>query len=70
MTFRFRTLSILAAALLAFAALQPAWAQSQDARGNIVGRVTDPSGAVIPSASIKATNPATGVNVGARGSTA
>jgi hypothetical protein len=36
-------------------------AQSQDARGMIVGRVTDPSGAVVPGAEIRAVNAATGV---------
>lgn len=36
-------------------------AQSQDSRGTIVGRVTDPTGAVVPGAEIRATNVATGV---------
>ncbi len=54
-------------AVLAAAALAGlAHAQSQDARGNILGRVTDPSGAVIPLAEVKARNTATGVTVGAR----
>ena len=34
---------------------------AQDSRGTIVGRVSDPTGAVIPGANIKATNVATGV---------
>ena len=36
-------------------------AQSQDARGSIVGRVMDATGAVVPAAEIRATNVATGV---------
>ena len=32
---------------------------SQDTRGSIVGRITDPSGAVVPGATIVVTNPAT-----------
>src|SRR5260221_3805935 len=37
-------------------------ANSQTFRGAINGTVTDPSGAVVPSASVKATNGATGIN--------
>lgn len=37
--------------------------QSQDARGNIVGRVLDSSGAAVPGADVKAINDATGVTV-------
>ena len=33
---------------------------SQDTRGSITGRVTDPSGAIIPNASVVVSNPATG----------
>lgn len=36
-------------------------AQTADARGALVGRVTDPSGAVVPGAEIRAINAATGV---------
>jgi len=36
-------------------------AQAPDPRGNIVGRVTDPTGAVIPGAEVRVTNAATGV---------
>ena len=39
---------------------------AQDARGSIVGRVTDPSGAVIPNADIKAVNAATGVTAASK----
>jgi len=39
----------------------PLLAQSQDARGNIVGRVLDPSGAVVPGTEVKGVNDATGV---------
>src|SRR5262249_12944101 len=36
---------------------------SQDTRGSIVGRITDPSGAVVPSATVVVTNPETGVKI-------
>lgn len=42
------------------------FAQSQDARGNIVGRVTDPTGAVVPGADVKARSATTGVVVGSK----
>jgi len=44
----------------------PLLAQSQDARGNIVGRVLDPTGAVVPSTQVKGINDATGVTVSVR----
>ena len=50
----------LAAVLMAVLCLT-AFGQSQDARGQIVGRVTDPSGAVVPAAEVRAINSATGV---------
>jgi hypothetical protein len=50
-TVKFLTVSLLLVAPLA----------AQDARGSVVGRVTDPSGAVIPTAEVRATNAATGV---------
>jgi hypothetical protein len=34
---------------------------SQDTRGSIVGRISDPSGAIVPGATVVVTNPATGV---------
>jgi Carboxypeptidase regulatory-like domain/TonB dependent receptor len=40
--------------------------RAQDARGTIVGRVTDPSGAVLAAVEVHATNTATGVVVSAR----
>ncbi len=46
--------------LLILAAM-PLMAQSQDARGNIVGRVLDPTGAVVPATEVKGVNAATGV---------
>ncbi len=52
---------LLAAALLFLAASTMA----QDPRGTILGRVTDPSGAVIPGVEIRATNAQTGVSVAA-----
>ncbi|MEK7407446.1 MAG: carboxypeptidase-like regulatory domain-containing protein, partial [Acidobacteriota bacterium] len=56
MAMRLLTFSVMV--LLALAATCPA----QEARGSILGRVSDPSGAVIPGASIKITNTATGVS--------
>jgi hypothetical protein len=44
--------------LLCFLVLAPAW--SQDARGTIVGRITDPSGAVVPGVQVIVTNVAMG----------
>ena len=38
----------------------------QDSRGTIVGRVVDPTGAVVPGADVKATNVATGVVASAK----
>jgi len=51
----------LRGALILFFTSGMLFGQSQDARGNIVGRVTDASGAVIPGADVRATNIATGV---------
>lgn len=51
--------SLLSLALLA---LLPWSIQAQDANGRVVGRVTDPSGAVIPNARIAATNTATNIS--------
>ncbi len=51
-------LSLLVAGLL--------FAQSQDARGNIVGRVLDPTGAVVPNAEVKAISASTGVVVASK----
>lgn len=48
--------------LLALLALLPWSIQAQDATGRVVGRVTDPSGAVIPNAAITATNAATNIS--------
>ncbi len=58
---RFAFATVLAAALAI-----PAFPQAQDARGTIVGRVTDPSGAVVPGAEVRATNAATGVAAATR----
>ena len=41
-------------------------AAAQDARGTIVGRVLDPTGAAIPNADIRVTNKATGVTAASR----
>ncbi len=43
-----------------------ACALAQETRGTILGRVTDPSGAVIAGADVRATNIATGVTAGAK----
>lgn len=53
-------LTIFAAVLL----VVPLW--GQETRGTILGRVTDPSGAVVAGAEVRATNIATGVSAGAR----
>jgi hypothetical protein len=45
--------------LLSFGAL-PAWAQSAGTGGSISGVIADPSGAVIPTATVKILNPVTG----------
>ena len=47
---------------LAFLALLSPPLDAQDARGTILGRVTDPSGAVIPGVEVRVTNAATGVS--------
>jgi hypothetical protein len=54
---------ILALAVLACLLAALGYAQSQDARGNIVGRVTDSTGAVVPGAEVRARSVATGVSV-------
>ena len=51
-----RILSVLAVACLLIVGM--GW--SQDTRGSIVGRVTDPSGAVVPNAQVSVTNAAMG----------
>jgi len=43
---------------------------AQDPRGSIVGRVADPTGAMIPDLEVRAVNPATGVAASARSSSA
>ncbi len=53
---------IALAALLALCSLL----YSQETRGTILGRVTDPSGAIIAGAEVRATNIATGVSANAR----
>lgn len=47
-------------------AAMPVLAQSQDARGSIVGRVLDPTGAVVPGTEVRGVNDATGVAVSVR----
>jgi hypothetical protein len=54
---------LVAAALLALTTFNAA---AQEARGTIMGRVTDASGSVMPGAEVRATNVATGVVVGAK----
>ena len=51
---QFRTKSKVLLICLAFLVVMPAWSQGFKAR--LVGRVTDSSGAVIPNASVTATN--------------
>jgi hypothetical protein len=47
-------------------ALAPFIASAQDARGTIVGRITDPTGALMPGVDVRATNVATGVAAAAK----
>ena len=54
-----RTLSL--SAILCLLAAASGW--SQDTRGTIVGKISDPSGAVIPGAEVVVTNLATGTKV-------
>ena len=51
---------LFAVMLFLFSAVLPATAQTY--RGAINGTVTDPSGAVVPGAAVKATNKATGID--------
>src|SRR5574340_264808 len=53
-------------ALMALVLLSGAPLAAQEARGVILGRVVDPSGAAVPGASVKITNTATGVVVTAK----
>lgn len=48
--------------LLTLLLLLPVSLPAQDSRGQIQGRVTDPSGATVASISVRATNSATNVN--------
>ena len=50
-----------ACAALVVLCLLPAQIQAQVLYGSLVGNVTDPNGAVVPSASVTATNQSTGV---------
>ncbi len=59
-----RSLAGLAAGALALVLLNPLYAQ--DSRGTVLGRVTDSSGSVIPSAEVRITNDATGVSSSAK----
>jgi len=52
--------------LLIFSVLLSLPVAAQETRGTILGRVSDPSGAVIPGADIRVTNVATGVSAAAR----
>lgn len=56
-----RLLTVVAVLILSVAS-----ASAQEARGTIVGRVTDASGSLMPGADVKATNVATGVVAGAK----
>ncbi len=59
-------LAFLSACVLFWGLWPLAGFQAQDARGNIVGRITDSTGAIIPSAEVKAINTATGVVAAAK----
>src|SRR5579872_4593368 len=53
----------LVTAMLLLAALAGGVLWAQDARGTITGRITDPSGAVIPNATVLVTNEAMGTKL-------
>ena len=61
---------IAALALVAPAAAGATTTFDQDPRGALTGRVTDPSGATVADAEVRATNAATGVAVAGRTSAA
>ena len=58
---RFLTAGLLACALIL--AFGPAQLSAQEARGTIVGRIVDPSGALIPGATVEVTNKAMGTKL-------
>ncbi len=60
---KFATASIVGVALLALIGIVPPNARAQDARGTILGTVTDSSGGVVPDAKVEAVNPATNVKI-------
>jgi hypothetical protein len=51
---------------ITFCSVLAAVCVAQETRGTILGRITDPSGALIAGAAVRATNPATGVTVTTR----
>jgi Carboxypeptidase regulatory-like domain/TonB dependent receptor len=57
---------VVASVAIAFMVLIPMALPGQETRGTILGRITDPTGALIPAVSVKATNTATGVTVTTR----
>jgi hypothetical protein len=58
---KLRSLSIVATLLTIFLLLGAACLEAQNITGSILGLVTDPSGAVIPGASVELTNTNTGL---------
>ncbi len=66
MLYPHRHVSRLAALVLFGLMLSPFHSSAQDPRGTILGRVTDASGAAVPSAEVRATNENTGVAAAAR----
>ncbi|HEV8133011.1 MAG TPA: carboxypeptidase-like regulatory domain-containing protein [Acidobacteriota bacterium] len=58
-----RMLTVLITAIVSIVAIAGTFLRAQEFRGSILGRVTDPSGAVVPGASVTAVNEATNAKV-------
>ncbi|MGB6482338.1 MAG: TonB-dependent receptor [Candidatus Acidiferrales bacterium] len=63
---RNRGLSAAVIIMALFLALFPRWTQAQEFRATLTGQVTDPSGAVVPNATVTAVNDATKISYTAK----